>query len=80
MQIDCIQCYGKAIIHSRKKLDAKVSQLYCSCKNPECGHTFVMDLTFSHTLSPSANQSRMMVLDLFRSLPEEDRRALMAQA
>jgi Ogr/Delta-like zinc finger len=78
MQIDCIQCYGKAIVHSRKKLDTKVSQLYCSCKNPECGHTFVMDLTFSHTLSPSASQSKYMIMDLFRSLPEEDRRALIA--
>jgi Ogr/Delta-like zinc finger len=29
-------------------------KLYCSCRNPECGHTCVMDLSFSHTLSPSA--------------------------
>jgi hypothetical protein len=31
-----------------------VKQLYCSCNNPQCGHGFVMNLAFSHTLSPSA--------------------------
>lgn len=73
MQIICTECKGRAIIHSRKHLDDKVSQLYCSCKDPLCGYSFVMDLSFSHTLSPSGTQAKQMMFDLFRSLPEEER-------
>jgi hypothetical protein len=78
MQIDCKECGGTAIIHSRKKLDIKVSQLYCSCKNPECGHTFVMDLCFSHSLSPSSRQTQNMVLDFLRALPDNERQLMLA--
>ena len=28
--------------------------LYCVCLNPECAHSFVSTLAYSHTLSPSA--------------------------
>ncbi|EEC6847704.1 transcriptional regulator, partial [Salmonella enterica] len=31
-----------------------LSDVYCACNNVECGHTFVVNMTFSHTLSPSA--------------------------
>ena len=78
MQINCSECGGKAIIHSRKQLDVKMSQLYCSCKSPECGHTFVMDLSFSHTLSPSGKQAQTMVVDLLRALPVAERQILLA--
>lgn len=54
VRVKCDRCGGLAIIQSSKEVSAQVKQLYCSCSNPECGHTFVCDLTFSHTLSPSA--------------------------
>ncbi len=54
MRIYCPRCEAKAIIRTSKELSATMRQLYCTCNDPECGHTFVMDLTFSHTLSPSA--------------------------
>lgn len=78
MQIDCKECGGTAIIHSRKKLDTKVSQLYCSCKNPVCGHTFVMDLVFSHSLSPSSKQAHNLVLDFLRALPDSERQLMLS--
>ncbi len=28
-------------------------ELYCACNDLECGMTFVLDVTFSHTLNPS---------------------------
>jgi hypothetical protein len=79
MLINCIECGEKSIIHSSKKLDVKMSQLYCSCKNPNCGHTFVMDLSFSHTLSPSSKQAQGMVLNFLRALPEAERQMMLAQ-
>ncbi len=54
MRIYCPRCETKAVIRTSKELSATMRQLYCTCNDPECGHTFVMDLTFSHTLSPSA--------------------------
>ncbi|WP_394027184.1 Ogr/Delta-like zinc finger protein [Desulfovibrio falkowii] len=54
MRIYCPRCEAKAIIRTSKELSATMRQLYCLCGDPQCGHTFVMDLTFSHTLSPSA--------------------------
>jgi hypothetical protein len=78
MQINCIECEGRAIIRGSNKLHIKMSQLYCICKNPHCGHTFVMDLSFSHTLSPSANQARDVVVSMLRALPEAERQLLIA--
>ena len=44
----------------------EVKHLYCSCNNPECGHTFVMEVTFSHTLSPSAMDIPRAALEKIR--------------
>lgn len=78
MQINCTECGEKSIIHSSKRLDAKMSQLYCSCKNPLCGHTFVMDLSFSHTLSPSSKQHKDVVVSFLRALPDAERQLMLA--
>lgn len=54
IRVRCNKCGNVARVESSKELGGELKQLYCSCRNPECGHTFVMDLAFSHTLSPSA--------------------------
>lgn len=77
--IKCKVCKGKAIVNARKELDVTMSQLYCSCKDPECGHTFVMDLCFSHTLSPSASQAKEVVVSFLRALPDTERQLMLAQ-
>lgn len=54
MLIRCDRCGGKAIITTRREVTPQFTKLYCVCCNAECGHTFVMNLEFAHTLSPSA--------------------------
>ena len=54
VKIRCDRCGSTARIESSVEISASFKTLYCSCRNPECGHTFVMNLEFSHTLSPSA--------------------------
>ncbi|SCY46162.1 ogr/Delta-like zinc finger family protein [Desulfoluna spongiiphila] len=54
MRIKCNRCGQAATIQSSTQISDEFKQLYCSCTNTLCGHTFVMDLAFSHTLSPSA--------------------------
>ncbi|EDZ9581466.1 transcriptional regulator, partial [Salmonella enterica subsp. enterica serovar Kentucky] len=39
----------------------------------ECGHTFVMNLTFSHTLSPSAKTGDAMVQKILNALSPDQR-------
>lgn len=54
IRVRCNICGSVARVNSSKEVGGGLKQLYCSCQNVECGHTFVCDLTFSHTLSPSA--------------------------
>ena len=68
MRIQCNRCCETATIQSSSQITQEVKQLYCCCNNPECGHTFVMDVTFSHTLSPSA-------MDLPKGFLEKIRKA-----
>ncbi len=79
MQVKCTECNSKAIISSRNELDPKVADLYCICRNPHCGHSFVMKLTYSHTLSPSSFQARRMATDIFRGLPKSEQLELLQQ-
>lgn len=79
VQINCPECTGKAVIGSRASLSREVSDLYCSCKDPLCGATFVYKLTFSHTLSPSANQSKRMMLDMLKQMPANEQKELFSQ-
>ena len=56
MRVHCPQCRKKAIITSSKEISPNLTKLYCVCSLPTCGHGFVLDLQFSHTLSPSMHQ------------------------
>lgn len=80
MQVLCTECGGKAVIHSRKQQTNEVADLYCSCRDPLCGHTFKMTLAFSHTISPSAKTSKKMLADLIASLPRNEQVLLFEQA
>ncbi len=79
MQVICKACEQKAVIKSRKTISAEVSDLYCSCSDPECGHTFVVTLAFKHTLSPSARDGKEMALAYLQNLPASARQTLINQ-
>lgn len=76
MRILCPECGAKSCIQKSNRMSVTYSDLYCSCKDPECGHTFVMNLSFSHTLSPSAKTASQMAINLVRSLAPEQRKEL----
>lgn len=50
----CCVCGHEVRIESSKIISDKPKLLYCGCKDPTYGHTWVTNLDFSHTLSPSA--------------------------
>jgi hypothetical protein len=68
MRVLCSDCGSVAIIGKTNRLSLAHADLYCSCTDPECGHTFVANLSFSHTLNPSARSTTAIVSELFRAL------------
>lgn len=77
MKIICHECGENAVIRKTVRKHKQTSDVYCACLNPECGHTFVMSLSYSHTISPSAMQAeRMTELFLGALSPEQKKAAL----
>ncbi|WP_413481714.1 ogr/Delta-like zinc finger family protein [Serratia proteamaculans] len=49
-----------------------LADVYCTCSNPECGHRFVANVMFSHTLCPSAlSHAKVMQILMSGITPEQ---------
>lgn len=72
LKLLCPECGHNAIISKSNRIDPKLSDLYCQCRNVECGHTYVMSLSFGHTISPSALANNRLVKYLADHLPPAD--------
>lgn len=77
LKIVCTECGGPAIIRKTNKKHREISDVYCACSDVECGHTFVLNLTFSHTLSPSAKTGDRMVKDVINHLNPAQRQLML---
>jgi len=73
MKMICPECLAIAMIRKTNRKHPQLADVYCSCTNVECGHTFVMTVAFSHTLSPSALKGLGRVKELIDAMPEQDR-------
>ncbi len=76
MRVMCPTCGQRARISKTNRLSLLHADLYCSCTDAECGHTFVVNLSFSHTLSPSSRSASNLVIELVNALPPEARKQL----
>jgi len=77
LKIECPECGSKAVIRKTNRKHRQIADIYCACADVECGHTFVMNLTFSHTLSPSAKTGDALVQTLLKNLsPDQKQMAL----
>ncbi|TRN17451.1 transcriptional regulator [Vibrio fluvialis] len=79
MRVICPECHQKARIQKTNRISSGYADLYCACSDAECGHTFVMSLSFSHTLSPSAKTASQLAFDLVKVLAPEQRNELKKQ-
>lgn len=68
LKIKCPDCGSQAIIKKTNRKHREIADIYCACADVECGHTFVMNLTFSHTLSPSAKTGDAMMQQIISSM------------
>ncbi|ATM77579.1 transcriptional regulator [Serratia fonticola] len=69
----CPDCESKAIISKTNRKHKLIADLYCTCSNPECGHRFVANVTFSHTLCPSALTHGLMMQSLINGIAPDQR-------
>ncbi|MGR6439908.1 ogr/Delta-like zinc finger family protein [Proteus mirabilis] len=77
LTIYCPECGEKAMIKKSNRKHKELTNLYCACRDPLCGHTFVLNLTFSHTLSPSAKKQDALLLAMIKNLsPQQREKAL----
>ena len=73
LKIECTECGSKAIIRKTNRKHRELADIYCACTDVECGHTFVMNLTFSHTLSHSAKTGNMLIQQIVNSMSPEQK-------
>ncbi|CNJ35872.1 Phage transcriptional activator%2C Ogr/delta [Yersinia rohdei] len=69
---DALSLIAEASCKTNRK-HSHIADLYCACTNLECGHTFVMNATFSHTLSPSALTHSRLIKDLVDHISPQER-------
>lgn len=62
IQIKCPHCEGKAKIRSSEEVIPMVRDLYLQCQDLGCGHTWKAQLSFAHTICPSARPKPGLVL------------------
>ncbi|WP_294734828.1 ogr/Delta-like zinc finger family protein [uncultured Pseudomonas sp.] len=75
MRVTC-KCGHKGRIASREVLSTDFAKLYCQCLDAKCGHSWVANLTFSRTLSPSAQTFDRLLIDRLRDMPRAQQREL----
>lgn len=73
LKIECPECRSKAVIRKTNRKHRDIADIYCACSDVECGHTFVMNLTFSHTISPSAKTGDMLIHQVISGLSEHQK-------
>ncbi len=77
MNVYCPVCEARAIIKKTARKHKELSDLYCACTDVECGHTFVMNMTFSHTISPSAKSSDNLIATLCNTLNGQQKQLML---
>ncbi len=71
MQVICPECGAWAKIRKTNRKHRQISDIYCACDDIECGHTFVLNVIFSHTLSPSAKSKKDLLKAALQGLNQE---------
>lgn len=71
VKVICKHCGERGIITKTDRQTVDYSRLYCTCKNPACGHSWVADIQFSHTLQESKITKDGIINYLLNNLPSD---------
>ncbi|WP_256856104.1 ogr/Delta-like zinc finger family protein [Rodentibacter ratti] len=75
--IYCKVCNAKSVIERTERIHSEFARYYCVCKNPQCGHRFVMNMEFSHTTRSSKLTKENLLKLTLQQLSQEDKDNLM---
>lgn len=80
MRVYCGACGKKARISRSEEVSPTYTKLYCICLEPLCGHSFVSEFSFSHTLKPSKLKPvENTMLGRILQLTDEQQRQILQQ-
>lgn len=77
MRVKCCYCHRNGVITHRVEVTDKVSELYVSCPNPQCGARTVLRLSYSYTVAPPAETQTNALCEQLAQLDAETRRKLL---
>lgn len=60
----CPHCRSTATVRSSREVTLTLRELTYQCSNAECGHTYVVNMEFARTLSPSATPNLALKLPI----------------
>jgi len=72
--IYCTVCNAKSVIERAERIHSEFTRYYCACKNPQCGHRFVMNMEFGHT-TRSSKLTKDKLLELVLGKLSDDEKA-----
>lgn len=79
MRIKCPECGARAVIKSTNAIHPQLTDAYCACSDVNCGHTYVLQVSFKHTLSPSRKSLDDLLVGLIGSLDPKKKVELMGR-
>ncbi|MDX7507471.1 Ogr/Delta-like zinc finger protein [Citrobacter freundii] len=79
MRIKCPECGARAVIKSTNPIHPQLTEAYCACSDVNCGHTYVLQVSFKHTLSPSRKSLDDLLVGLIGSLDPKKKVELMGR-
>ena len=79
MRIKCPECGARAVIKSTNPIHPQLTDAYCACSDVNCGHTYVLQISFKHTLSPSRKSLDDLLVGLIGSLDPKKKIELMGR-
>ena len=77
MRVKCPECRARAVIKSTNILHPQLTELYCACGDVNCGHTYVLQVSFKHTLSPSRKSLDDLLVGMISTLGQTQKTELM---
>ena len=76
LRVNCNICKSDCVIYRTERIHEDLSRLYCSCKNEDCKHKFVLNMEFSHSTRASDLKKDEILKTLLNQLPETNKQEI----
>lgn len=66
----CPHCRAHSTVRTSREVTLTLREVTYQCSNAECGHTYVVNMEFARTLSPSATPNLALKLPMSKHVRE----------